>query len=1700
MDNRIICWLVDLIKYCKEVDIQDPLLHVIPNKLLNCGEIQQIYKLLNQGEDSIWDVLMEIVSILNQEGNDMYDPPSMHSKNHGANKPSTHIAVTPCSKSPLPLSAETNCAYDTFPCTAKPYCESSPSPPSAETNCARDTFPCTAKPYCESSPSPPSAETNCAHDTFPCTAKPYCESSPSPPSAETNCVTSPSTLIATTQYANNHLLSIAATNSLKDSSPLNAETSNLSFLSAETRMEDSSSTDAHSIHNLTEECEQSDHKSYEFMDATDETSSPPKGAKVLFAVILSLFLLIGGVCTIIHCTGRTPLLNSGSPASANKTSTALTVLPGITDNCPIPPTILPSTFGNLMKFLELHHRAKVYAKVAKLWEYNCDMKHEVQRHLATHQTEKESLLAIPSRPRIYNYSVCSMRDVPPILTCHPWEAPTTRMCPAPDITNSTNSTTVHVDTKPLGVFVATPCLTMYLLRREWKPNTITSVLILLAPPSKPPAILSEQKPMKPPKPSTPGDVRENGNTTDDSAPQGFESTSFLFWPWFYFIAICLLYKFVVTLQYCVKWVVYRRYFLVTVEELLLCFVNYHFQLLYSNATMIVHFLSFTLYTWVRCYLHRGRTTITETQKQNKEPKTHNKVQLPSSDLITGSCEIVSSAAKNSQAEVDELNGVESNSSSSDEPGIAPHVGEPGSTTTKFLPPSCKVPGSASVDSTSDMTTPEDDEISNNGSSSNTDHSLKEISTDKQHCKSCNHSMFTSTENLPLSYPNDLAEECSELSPIDVSRCSQSSAPLTSEGTQNQPLSTNASISNASKLSTPENEILNSVSDSHQEFSADEFCDHGSEMKPDKGPCNLSPHPVCKKTVGQFNLKAQTYQTELLSSSNLEICITFRHQKEGERCYLQRKPLPLSHDPPKPHPCQTVLLGSSNLKTFRTSHRQKKGGKSHPQRKLSPLSMTTSDPLNRKVQPYQALLHSSILKAFGTSHHRKKGRKSRPYCKRSSLSLNSNDSQKLQPYQALPHSSILKAFGTSRHQKKGRKFRPYCKRSSLSLNSNDSQKLQPYQALPHSSILKAFGTSCHRKKGRKSHPQQKPSPLSMAINEPPNRKVQPYQVDPHSSSLSTCYQKKGGESCQQCKPPFSLATYDPLNHSKPNRTILQHPFDCHRKKRGKPRPWNISPDRKLNSPPLYPGYRPTPTDPFNHRLFSLPRTRNQRKRYLNNHYSRITRRVFLTPTKDVPPVKLQPKHPSRKKDPPRHFPHCTKHEVPSRENSHNWKGKEMDSVDNDGGASSQSSPGSGGQSGNGGSQHKENGEEREGGEGGGGGREGGREGGGGGGEDGGKKGRRDHHGNDDDDESSQTEEDTGMEDSGLGPSLSASSVPSPPASPPRDPVKNSETVPIVPSLMVPVQPCDKPPDPKPPPHPPPSGTMDAETQPTHKTEAVRHRKERPRAEDSVQEWDREKEGQVCPNTHTIHPRLPEMSEECNKGPQHTLKPSLFFSNITNTGGGSIVDSELTNPPAKVSDEHGQQSTIVLSLSDVIENEFGDDSSDATEEESLEDTAIQTAPPKSPDIQKTLVPEPSEDLLSCSISIKPRQTHLSLLPSGSGSCTVCVERCLPTWVGKPVLVQERFQQELNEQLHGVQLSQEENGESKGVVIESEEGRNKPARVNLPPRPVCPFYMRPPSRDDNPISLPDLREFRSSMEARFLDFDTPSPQYMEPEMQNN
>ena len=160
----------------------------------------------------------------------------------------------------------------------------------------------------------------------------------------------------------------------------------------------------------------------------------------------------------------------------------------------------------------------------------------------------------------------------------------------------------------------------------------------------------------------------------------------------------------------------------------------------------------------------------------------------------------------------------------------------------------------------------------------------------------------------------------------------------------------------------------------------------------------------------------------------------------------------------------------------------------------------------------------------------------------------------------------------------------------------------------------------------------------------------------------------------------------------------------------------------------------------------------------------------------------------------------------------------------------------------------------------------------------------------------------------------------------------------------------------------------------------------------------------------------------------------------------------------------------------------------EEGPLEDAAIQTPPPKPPDIRKTLVPKTAIDP-SCLIYTKPRQTHLSLLPPG----TVCVQRCLPTWVGKPVHVQQKSWWEPNEQLHGVQLSQEEKGESEGVEVESEEGRIKPAFVFLPP--ACPFYMKPPSQEytSNSILLPAFRAFYTSAEESFqpsLDFDTHVP----------
>ena len=1177
-------------------------------------------------------------------------------------------------------------------------------------------------------------------------------------------------------------------------------------------------------------------------------------------VALIVLIMVGYAGDSPH---PSPPLNLASPTIANRTSTALVVLPAPPDRlpkCPIRFRILPITFRSLLKVLEFYHHVKV---TARLCEHNCgkhanstEIKHEAQQHLNdTHQTKEESLLPIPSRPRVYNYSVCSMEDTPPTLTCYLWEAPTTssaRMCPAPDVNNSTNSKTVHVDTKPLGAIIATPRLPTYLLSYEWKLNTITSVLILPAPSSKPPTILSGQKPVKPPKTSPPVEI----------------SLSFFFWPWFNLIAICLFYKLVVSLaRFCVKWAVYRKYILITIKELH-CFANYHFQLFRSNATMVFHFLSLTVYTWVCCYLHRGRTTIIETQKQNKERRPHMEVrteQLPFSDLITVPC-----VATNSHAEVDEVNAseqVESNSSSSDEAGIIPHAGEPGSTTTEFLPPSCKVSGSASIDSDADMLTPED-EISNNGSSSNIDHSLK-------------------------------------------------------------------------------------------------------------------------RTVGQSNHKAQTDQTGLQSPSNLEICSTSCYWKKRGKHYLQLKPSPLSvdtNDPPKAHPSQTVLLHSSNLKIFGTSRRRKKGRKSHPQRKPSPLSMVTCGPPNRKVQPCQILPHSSNLKIFGTSHH--------------------------------------------------------------------------------------------RKKGRKSHPQRKPSPLSMATDDSPN-------------------------------------------NLKSSQAILLHPFSykilgrpCHRKKRGKPRPWNSSPlstDRKLSSPQLPPVGRPSQTHPSDRRIFSLPYTR--KKRVKNRHF-RITRKVFLIPTKDASPARLQPKHPSLKKDPPGHFLPCTKQQLLSRENSHNWKDKEMDGVDNDGSGSSQSSPGSGGQSGNGGSQHRENGYDNgQGGEGGATGGTGGREGGEGGEEGRERDGGRDRHGSDDEssdevqteDENQQDEKVrhnlTETNDSGIGPSQSASSIPGLPASPPKlkDQVQNNETMPIPSSLMSPVQPY---PDPKPPPHSPPSDTMDGETQPYHKMEPVRHRKERPHAEDSIQEWDREKDEQVCPNTHTIYPRWPEKSEEGNKGPQHTLKPFPLLSGEIDPGGMIVYDG-LPNPPKKVLDEHSQLSVPVLSsplqnkppkkkhdqlhltVTGAIENKPLKEKRSEIGDGEWENESSEDRPPEMHQQLDNSIPETSDGLLSCSVFTKAKQTCLPF-----GSCTAFVDgKRLPSWVGNQ---KSPWKQ--------VQPSQEERGE---VKVESEDGRSKPAVILLPPK-LCPFYMRPLSREYKPVLMPALQGFRTCMEESFqpsLVLDTHPPRYMEAEnVQNN
>ena len=136
---------------------------------------------------------------------------------------------------------------------------------------------------------------------------------------------------------------------------------------------------------------------------------------------------------------------------------------------------LLTTFRSISSHLTFHfHKSsqifgiatpsKSFCKGAKPWERNCDMKHEVQRYLnVSHHTEKESLLPIPSRPRVYNYSVCSMGDTPPILTCYLWAAPTTssaRMCPAPDVNNSIYKLNdcPHVDTKPLLRFYSLTCV------------------------------------------------------------------------------------------------------------------------------------------------------------------------------------------------------------------------------------------------------------------------------------------------------------------------------------------------------------------------------------------------------------------------------------------------------------------------------------------------------------------------------------------------------------------------------------------------------------------------------------------------------------------------------------------------------------------------------------------------------------------------------------------------------------------------------------------------------------------------------------------------------------------------------------------------------------------------------------------------------------------------------------------------------------------------------------------------------------------------------------------------------------------------------------------------------------------------------------------------------------------------------------------
>ena len=148
-----------------------------------------------------------------------------------------------------------------------------------------------------------------------------------------------------------------------------------------------------------------------------------------------------------------------------------------------------------------------------------------------------------------------------------------------------------------------------------------------------------------------------------------------------------------------------------------------------------------------------------------------------------------------------------------------------------------------------------------------------------------------------------------------------------------------------------------------------------------------------------------------------------------------------------------------------------------------------------------------------------------------------------------------------------------------------------------------------------------------------------------------------------------------------------------------------------------------------------------------------------------------------------------------------------------------------------------------------------------------------------------------------------------------------------------------------------------------------------------------------------------------------------------------------------------------------SEIGDGEWEEAKEESSEDR-----PPEMHHQLNNSIPETSDGLPSCSIFTKAKQTRL---PSGSCTAFVVGKRLL-SWVGK-----QKSPWKPTIHVYEVQPSQEERGE---VKVEPENGRSKPAVIFLPPKPHCPFYMRPLSREYKPVLLPALQAFRNCVEESF------------------